>query len=51
MIQWIIISVLIIWVIILTEQIQSLKQSRDTQQHILDNAWKWISKQRNKGNI
>lgn len=43
MIEWIIISVLIIWVIILTLQVQSLRRSRDTHAAMMDNVWIWIS--------
>jgi len=45
MIEWIIISVLIIWVSILTMQVYSLRVSRDTERKIMDNVWLWIPKQ------
>jgi hypothetical protein len=44
MIEWIIISVLIIWVIILTLQVQSLRRSRDTHTAMMDNVWSWITR-------
>lgn len=44
MIQWIIISVLFIWVCVLTMHVYSLRVSRDTNNKIMDNVWLWIAK-------